>query len=103
MVYGPYETLRVTGPDNGILHVELNRPERLNALNQAFWDESVSLFADIHEDTATRVVVISAQGRAFTAGLDLSAFPDIANDDVGRRGYHVRRHVLKMQQSFNMI
>jgi len=111
MGYGSYDTFRVTGPDDlGVLHVELNRPGKLNAMNHKFWDECRDIFLEVPHDTSTRVVVISAQGRAFSAGLDLS---DMGGDDgskksgekpdIGRRGYHVRRHVLRIQESFNAI
>lgn len=107
MQYGPYETLRVTGPADGVLHVELNRPSKLNAMNEAFWREMRECFIAVAGDTDTRAVVISAQGRAFTAGLDLSdsgGGPGWDKElDAGRRSYHIRRHVLGVQESFNVI
>ena len=32
-----FETLKVTRPKDFVVHVELNRPEKRNAMNQAFW------------------------------------------------------------------
>ena len=32
-----FETLKVTRPKDFVLHVELNRPEKRNAMNTAFW------------------------------------------------------------------
>jgi delta(3,5)-delta(2,4)-dienoyl-CoA isomerase len=108
MPYGPYETLRVTGPDDGVLHVELNRPDQLNAMNKAFWRECRECFRDIASDTDTRVVVLSANGKAFSAGLDLTdidAQEIMGSDkkDAGRTAFRVRRMVLEMQDSFNAI
>lgn len=104
MEYGPYETLQVTRPEVGVLHIAFNRPEKLNAMNQAFWDEIRQCFERVADDSDTRTVVISANGRAFTAGLDLSVMQGVGEKrDVGREGYHLRRKVLHMQDSFNAI
>jgi len=103
MPYGPYETLLVVGPEDGVLHVQLNRPAQLNAMNQAFWREVKSCFLDIAEDTDTRVVVISANGRAFSAGLDLSDLEALPDLDVGRKAVRLRQFVLKTQEPFNAM
>lgn len=114
MQYGPYETLRVSS-DDGVLHVELNRPEKLNAMSRKFWQETRELFLAVAGDTDTRVVVISANGRAFSCGLDLSEMggggggekkekkASPPKRDVGRIAYHIRRDVLQTQESFNAI
>lgn len=105
MPYGPYETLLVVGPEDGVLHVQLNRPEKLNAMNQAFWREVKECFLDVAVDTDTRVVVISANGRAFSAGLDLSDLGDGGGKDldVGRKAMRLRQTVLKLQEPFNAL
>nr|QJU71801.1 dienoyl coA isomerase [Gambierdiscus pacificus] len=111
MQYGPYETLRVTKED-GILHVELNRPQKLNAMNRRFWQETRECFSAAAEDTEARAIVISAQGRAFSSGLDLSDMAPPASEepasgkpkrDAGRLAYRIRREVLHTQESFNAI
>ncbi len=57
--------------DAGVATVTLNRPEKLNALNQDCWDELEPLFRRLDADRAVRVVVLRGAGRGFTAGLDL--------------------------------
>ncbi|NXS93513.1 ECH1 protein, partial [Jacana jacana] len=65
---GGFTTLRVTPEGDGrILHVELNRPEKRNAMNAAFWREMVECFQDIEQDPTCRAVVISGAGKIFTA------------------------------------
>lgn len=54
----------------------MNRPERLNAIDHDMLRSLKSLFAELHRDFATRIVVITGAGRAFCAGLDLKARPD---------------------------
>lgn len=62
-----------------VAHVELSRPEKLNALGPEFWDEMVPTFAGIDDDRSIRAVVLTGAGRGFSAGLDLqqmvSRFP----------------------------
>lgn len=93
--------------ENHVAHLELNRPEKLNAMNRAFWQEMVDAFAEIDERTDIRSVVISGRGRHFTAGLDLNDFADLfdepAGRDPGREREKLRRTVLAMQETFSVI
>ncbi len=60
--------------DNGIAHIVLNRPQALNTMNLAFWDELPAIVEDIDRNSRARVIVISSTGKHFTAGLDLDVF-----------------------------
>ena len=60
--------------DNRIARVELNRPDRLNALSVTLLGELVELAAWLNTRDDVRVVVLSGAGRAFSAGFDLSDF-----------------------------
>ena len=64
--------------DNGIAHIVLSRPERLNAMAREFWSELPAIVRDIDDNARARVIVISSTGKHFTAGMDLSVFQ--AND-----------------------
>ena len=66
-----YETFELT-VDERIAHIELSRPEKLNTMNQVFWEEFPAALRDIDREAQARVVVISAQGKHFTAGMDLA-------------------------------
>lgn len=100
----PRTTLRLEVAD-GIATVTLARPEALNAMNRAFWQEMVDVFTEIDDTGAARVVVLQAEGRHFTAGLDLTEFGQItaAGGDEGRRRERLRRQVLEMQETFSVI
>ncbi|XP_074932525.1 delta(3,5)-Delta(2,4)-dienoyl-CoA isomerase, mitochondrial isoform X2 [Phalacrocorax aristotelis] len=63
-----FETLRVTQERDRVLHVELHRPEKRNAMNVAFWREMVECFQDISRDSSCHAVVVSGAGKIFTAG-----------------------------------
>ena len=49
----------------------LNRPERLNAIDQAMLRELRAFWDERHRDYETRVIVVTGMGRGFCAGLDL--------------------------------
>lgn len=51
--------------------LQLNRPAKLNALNQEVHAELNAALGDLTERPAVRVVVVSGEGRAFSAGADL--------------------------------
>lgn len=44
-------------------------------MNTAFWSDCKHIFSTLSTDPDVRVILLSAQGRAFTAGLDLKDGP----------------------------
>lgn len=58
--------------DDGVATVVLDRPERLNALSEAMFDELPRALHQLDADPALRVIVITGSGRGFCAGMDLS-------------------------------
>jgi enoyl-CoA hydratase/carnithine racemase len=54
-----------------VLTITLNRPERLNALTFDVYRELTETFADLRQEEAIRVVVITGSGRAFCSGGDV--------------------------------
>ena len=68
------ETLDVDTPADGVLLVRLNRPNRLNAINQVMRDELAQLLASVASDPAVQVVVITGAGRGFCSGIDIRDF-----------------------------
>ena len=61
---------------NHIAHVELNRPEKMNALSLEMFDAIIDAGRSLAENRDVRVVVLSGAGKAFCAGLDLANFTD---------------------------
>ncbi|PLP96062.1 enoyl-CoA hydratase [Pseudomonas sp. FFUP_PS_473] len=91
---------------NNIAHVQINRPEKVNAMNAAFWAEIIEIFKWIDDTDAVRVVVISGAGKHFSSGIDLMLLASVANQlgkDVGRNARLLRRTILQMQASFNAV
>ena len=56
-----------------IAEVVLDNPDRLNAMAPVFFTEIKQAFEEIDADPEIRVAILWAEGRLFTAGLDLKA------------------------------
>jgi len=56
---------------DGFATVTLNRPEKLNTLSIRMRQELGAVIDELEADAATRVLILTGAGRAFTAGLDL--------------------------------
>ena len=69
--------------DSGVADVRLNRPDKLNALDGDLILALVEVGARLSRDTAVRAVVLSGEGRAFSAGLDFSGFMAMAGGGRG--------------------
>lgn len=66
-----YNTLRYEVADN-ILTLTLNRPDHLNAFTVEMAHELIDAFNRASNDDEVRAVVVTGEGRAFCAGMDLS-------------------------------
>lgn len=67
-----YETLKYEKRD-GIGYVTLNRPEKLNALNQKVMNELGACFDEIQRDDGVKAVILTGAGeKAFVAGADIN-------------------------------
>lgn len=57
---------------NGVRTLTLNRPEALNAFNEALYDATTVALRAADEDPTIAVVMLTGAGRAFSAGNDLN-------------------------------
>ncbi|CAM4317929.1 enoyl-CoA hydratase [Palleronia rufa] len=69
--------------DGAVLRLVMDMPERLNALSDAMLAELAGALDDLHDDSETRVVVLSGTGRAFCAGHDLKEMQAHRGDPDG--------------------
>ena len=67
-----YDYLNYTLADQ-ILTIELNRPEKLNAVTPELREELIAAIAAANADPQVRVIVVTGAGPAFCAGADVSA------------------------------
>ncbi len=92
--------------ENAIAHIVLNRPEALNAMNRAFWNEFPALVRDISDNAKARVMVISSSGKHFSTGMDVSVFGEGivgAGGEAYARAEAFRHLVKLLQQSFSCL
>jgi len=67
-----YETLRYEVADDGVLTLTLNRPDQLNAFTVQMANDLVAAFERASMDDGVGAIVVTGEGRAFCAGMDLS-------------------------------
>ncbi len=77
----------------------LNRPDRLNAINQPLVEALLGYFESRRRSSGTRVIIIRGAGRGFCAGADLKSMdgPDRLRD--GPRGDWVFRDLIKAMRA----
>lgn len=129
-----YETLKLEFIDEYVLNVQMNRPKELNTFNRKIW---VGPFLDMHscpgrfsgdalilhmvaqdeikecwniiaDDSDVRCVVLSANGRLFSAGLDLSSISigdagAVKTMDPARIGFSIVKGAKDWQDTFNAV
>ncbi|KAL4901120.1 hypothetical protein BDW74DRAFT_86312 [Aspergillus multicolor] len=100
----------LTLPQEYVAHVEINRPNQLNAFFEAMWLELGQLFSQLSTDPSVRSIVITGAGeKAFTAGLDVKAASQglLSSDskltDPARKAVHLRREIGGFQDCITAI
>ena len=88
MTLGTWETVSVT-LDDGIAWVELNRPEKRNAMSPKLNAEMGDVLRTLDAEDGCGVVVLSGAGEAFSAGMDLKEY----FREVDGQPEHVQRAV----------
>src|ERR1700756_4144402 len=70
MDWSSYSRLTFEYPADGVLLIKVNRPDRLNAMDEVLHTELSRGWLDVDEDDGCRAVVITGEGKAFSAGGD---------------------------------
>jgi enoyl-CoA hydratase len=105
-----YTTIRIDRHGQ-VAEVVLNTPERLNAMSMQFFYEIKRAFHELDRDPEVRAVVVWAEGRLFTAGLDLKeAASGVLGGGAGNggasvaaRNYSLYRTIKDLQDCFTAI
>jgi enoyl-CoA hydratase len=93
----------------GVAHIQLKRPEAMNTMTRAFWNELPAIVKHIDDNALARCIVITSTGKHFSAGMELSVFTDgegVTQDRDGDRhvaGESFRRHVHHLQDTFSCL
>ena len=95
---------------DGIAHIRMIRPERANSMIPEFWDELPQIVNQLSEGGDARAIVLSAEGRHFCSGMDLSVFAgnnDVAVQDntkhISRQRASFRTTALQLQRTFSCL
>lgn len=84
-----YQTI-VTELQDGILTITINRPDKMNALNQDVILELGQAIDEVYQNSEIRSAIITGAGnKAFVAGADISEFTDLdaaGGESLGRKG-----------------
>ncbi len=101
-----YTTLKVTLADH-VARIELNRPDKANAMELAMWHELRRAMQWLDAEPSARVVIISGAGKHFTSGIDLAMFGGIQSDTAdgcgARSREKLRRLILDLQDTLTSI
>ncbi len=92
---------------DGVAYLRFCRPDKFNSFIPAFWRELPEAVNEISEGAGARVIVLSAEGKHFTAGMDISVFMEgglkapTENRQVAAE--HFRHTVKALQDTFSAL
>ena len=88
-----------------VAHLTLNRPERMNSMDPAFWHELDQVLTQLHRSGEARALVISSDGKHFSAGMALAVFGgSLQLDDESAEGRAAVFDLLgEMQATFTLL
>ena len=101
-----YTRMKV-GKADGVGSVEFDRPDEYNRMPPAFWEEFPRAVKEMDGGGDVRALIISATGKHFSAGMDLSVFTAASGRDEpadgGRRGEAAQRRIGEFQDAFTAL
>lgn len=92
--------------ENKIAHIQMSRPEAFNSMSKDFWSELPDLVEGISNEGSARVIVLSAQGKHFCAGMDLANFapdPNVPKAHSGMLKESTFRSTLDLQDTISCL
>ncbi|MFV0457506.1 MAG: enoyl-CoA hydratase/isomerase family protein [Actinomycetales bacterium] len=97
------DRFEVTWPRPAVALVRLNRPDKLNAMDQRFFAGLIALMQQLGQEgdeglDETRAIVLTGAGRAFSAGGDIDMFAGLAG-----RTSAVRPHLRVVYDAFHSV
>ena len=93
--------------EESVAFAQLNRPAKANAFDEGLWFEIGRLADWASEEKTVRALVLSGNGKNFTAGIDFQYVMEIQKTYYSlaepNRGEFLRQYIKKMQDSFNAL
>lgn len=97
-----YDTIIVDKKDH-VGKITMNRPERMNAMNDQCYKEMFDAVSDMAKDSEIRAVVLTGAGRAFCSGADLKEGTSGTRSEPGSGSENKRQEVMKAQEVPSML
>jgi enoyl-CoA hydratase/carnithine racemase len=88
-----YETITFDVRENGVATMTLNRPKALNCFNQTMFKEWNDVIGRCAYDESIKVLIVAANGRAFSSGVDLSVLGSDTKSPPAFRYYYRQNHM----------
>ena len=92
--------------ENGVAYVTMNRPDKLNTMVKVFWKELPEIVNDIDRNAEARVLVLRAEGKHFSAGMDFGNFSDDSQSkdkEPARLREFFYNEILELQDTFSSL
>ncbi len=90
----------LTQLENGIFTITINRPDKLNALNSAVFNDLDEVLTEVYTNTEIKAAIITGIGpKAFVAGADISEFQGLTNEQAINLAKHGQDVFFKIENS----
>ena len=100
-----FEYLELTLTNN-VMHLQLARPNKANAMNKKMWFEIGEAYRWINQQSNIHVVVLSGKGKQFSSGADINFLLQVmesTEDCSNDKTEHLQSEISKMQRAFSAI
>lgn len=78
--------------------ITLNRPNKLNAFTQVMINEWRTILEEVTNDKTCRIIVTKGEGRAWSAGVDLSVFQEV-KVEPGYKMYEDGMEIMRLNEN----
>ncbi len=94
--------------EDQIAHVILNNPKKMNSMDHSFFQELIQIFQYLEKSQTLRCVIVRANGKHFTAGLDLKAAASLLissneDDSTAKQSAQLYPLIHEWQKAFQLI
>ncbi len=93
--FAKYQTIRADRRGR-VLTLTLNRPDKLNAVDKVMHGELATVFEDAADDPDSDIVVLTGEGRAFSAGGDILWMQEMIDHGFGQTAREAKRIIFSL-------
>jgi len=89
--------------DGHVATVTLARPEKRNAMSQAMFAAFTETFGELDGDADIRAIILKAEGKSFTAGIDLGEAAGLLQQSTTDARERLKKTLMELQDSLTAI